>query len=159
MSQNVAEDDTNEVGGEYTPPGQSPELPDPLDPVALEAAGVTIGEVIIKSQNVFDLDNPLEDKWLYRLANKLHIVTKPHVIESQLLFSEGDAFSARLANESERILRRNSYLREADVVPIKVEDGVVDVAPGEPDGLAVEDVDACVEIHGPNATRFSAPGR
>ena len=120
-------DDTNVVGGEYTPPGESPELPDPLDPAALEAAGVTIGEVIIKRQNVFDLDNPLENKWLYRLANKLHIVTKPHVIESQLLFDEGEEYSARLASESERILRSNSYLSEADIVPVKLEDGVVDL--------------------------------
>ncbi len=98
-----------------------------IDPEALETAGAVIGKVTIVNRNIFDLDNPLEDKWLYRWANRLHIVTKPHVIESQLLFGEGDLYSLRLGDESERTLRQNAYLNEATIKPVHVENGVVDV--------------------------------
>jgi hypothetical protein len=98
-----------------------------IDPDEVEAAGAVIGNITIVNRNIFDLNDPLEDKWLYRWANRLHIVTKPHVVETQLLFSKGDAYSVRLGNESERILRRNAYLSEATIKPVHVEDGVVDV--------------------------------
>lgn len=98
-----------------------------IDPEALEAGGAVIGKVTIVNRNIFDLDNPLEDKWLYRSANRLHIVTNPHVIESQLLFGEGDPYSVRLGDESERILRQNAYLSEATIKPVNVENGVVNI--------------------------------
>ena len=41
-----------------------------LDAAKLEAAGVTIGEIVLDKHNVFDLSNPSENNWLYRLANK-----------------------------------------------------------------------------------------
>jgi outer membrane protein assembly factor BamA len=93
----------------------------------LETEGATVGKIIFVTDNIFDLENPAEDKWLYRLANSLHIITRPHVIDSQLLFAEGDEFSARLTEESERILRQNSYLRDAQVTPVAYENGSVDL--------------------------------
>jgi outer membrane protein assembly factor BamA len=98
-----------------------------LDPKSIETAGAVIGKITIKNRNVFDLSDPLESKWYHRLANRLHIITKPHVIKTQLLFEEGDPFSVRLGEESERILRENSYLVEAEIEPVRLEDGVVDV--------------------------------
>jgi len=98
-----------------------------LDPAAIEASSAVIGKVTIRNRNIFDLSNPKDNKSLFRLANQLHIVTKPHVIEAQLLFEEGDDYSKRLADESERILRRNVYLREAEVKPVHFENGVVDL--------------------------------
>lgn len=98
-----------------------------LDREQLEADGAMIGTITIESENIFDLDNPLEDKSLYRLANRLHSVTKPDVIRSQLLFKEGDAYSIRVADETERNLRGNAYLHEANVEPVRYEDGVVDL--------------------------------
>lgn len=98
-----------------------------LNPEVLEAENATIGQIVFQTDNVFDVDNPAENKWLYRLANKLHSVTRPHVVESQLLFSEGDEFSQRILDESERILRQNSYLRDAQIEPLKYEDGTVDL--------------------------------
>lgn len=101
--------------GEFPPPEQ------------LEAQQVRIGEIIVETRNIFDLDNPEEDKTLYRWANKLHAVTKPHVIRAQLLFAEGDPYEVRLLDESERLLRRNDYLRDATILPVKLENGVVDL--------------------------------
>ena len=79
-----------------------------LNPAGLEENNAVIGKVVIRSDNVFDLDNPLEDKLLYRWANALHVVTRPNVLRSQLLFTEGDRYSKRITDESERLLRENS---------------------------------------------------
>ena len=103
------------------------EEPGPLDPQRLEDEGVVIGDIVLVREDVFDLSNPKENNWLYRMANKLHIVTKERVIEQQLLFNEGEAFSKRLTEESERILRRNKYLYDAWITPLSREDGTVDL--------------------------------
>ena len=65
-------------------------------PEELERTGAVIGEVFIDNQNIFDLEDPEENKQLYRLANKLHIRTQPKVIRQQLLFKSGDLYSQRL---------------------------------------------------------------
>ena len=94
---------------------------------ALESAGAVIGEIIFDKRNIFDLSDPEEDKWLYRWANRLHLVTRDEVIDKQLLFAPGDSFSSRLLEETERILRRNRYLIDAQLKPVRYENGVVDV--------------------------------
>lgn len=101
--------------------------PGPLDPQRLEDEGVIIGDIVLVREDVFDLSNPKENNWLYRMANKLHIVTKESVIEQQLLFSEGEVFSKRLTEETARILRRNNYLYDAWITPQNREDGTVDL--------------------------------
>ena len=106
---------------------QATDITPALDPAKIEASGAVIGKITIVNHDVFDLDNPLENKWLYRLANKLHIVTKPRTVNTQLLFAEGEPYSARLGEESERLLRRNAYLVEAEIKPVRYEEGVVDV--------------------------------
>ena len=100
------------------------ELPSPGD---IEAAGAIIGEIIYEKQNVFDLTQPGENKALYRLANRWHIITRDSVIRNQLLFRSGDVFEARLLEESERILRQNAFLYDASVKPVRYENGVVDI--------------------------------
>jgi len=93
----------------------------------LEAAGAVIGDVVLEKRNIFDLSDPKEDKWLYRLANRLHVVTRDRVIRNQVLFEPGDAYSGRLLEETERIVRGNRFIYDARVEPIRYEDGVVDV--------------------------------
>ncbi|HUD96478.1 MAG TPA: POTRA domain-containing protein [Woeseiaceae bacterium] len=97
------------------------------EPAELEAQGAIIGRIILRKGNVFDTSRPDEDKALYRLANRWHVLTRDSVIRQQLLFREGDRYSARLVAESARLLRRNGYLYTADVMPIHYEDGVVDI--------------------------------
>lgn len=97
-------------------------------PAELERTGAVIGEVFIYNQNIFDLDDPQENKQLYRLANKLHIRTQPQVIRQQLLFKSGDPYSQRLLDESARILRSARYLYDASVEPVAYKDGRVDIA-------------------------------
>lgn len=107
-------------------PAASP-APDLLAAERLEADNARIGSITIIPNNIFDLDDPLEDRALFRLANKLHIRTRQEIIESQLLFREGDAYSKRLLDESERLLRTKRYLREATVSAVAYKDGVVDL--------------------------------
>ena len=98
------------------------------DAAELERLGAVVGEVYIYNENIFDLEDPREDKQLYRLANKLHIRTKPEVIRQQLLFKSGDPYSQRLLDESARILRSARYLYDASVRPVAFKDGRVDIA-------------------------------
>jgi len=93
----------------------------------LEAAGAIIGEIRINNQNIFDLDDPRENNALFRLANLLHIRTRPSVVRQSLLFNSGDPLSARLIEESERLLRGNGYLYDVRIQPVAYHDGVVDI--------------------------------
>lgn len=93
----------------------------------LEAAGAVIGEVRINAQNIFDLDDPEENSWLYRLANRLHIQTRPSVIRDSLLFRSGEPVSLRVIEESERLLRAANYLYDVSIRPVAYRDGIVDI--------------------------------
>ncbi len=93
----------------------------------LEAAGARIGEIRIASGDIFDLTHPKEDKWLFRVANRLHIQTRPSVIERQLLFKPGDRVSVRVLEETERLLRSNRYLYDVHFRALAWHDGVVDI--------------------------------
>lgn len=88
---------------------------------------LTIDRIEFERQNIFDLGTPEENNRFYRLANRLHILTREKTVREQLLFSEGDVFDARTLAETERILRSNKYLYDANLVPIKNANGGVDV--------------------------------
>jgi len=98
-----------------------------VDEEKLEADAAVIGEIVLEKSDVFDLSDKRENNRLYRLVNKLHIMTKDDVIQQQLLFKPGDLYSKRLADESERILRRNVYLFDVSITPKANEDGTVDL--------------------------------
>ena len=93
----------------------------------LEEMGARIGRIFLDKENVFDPSREDEDRFLYRLANRWHILTRDSVIRQQLLFREGDLYVERLLAESARILRRNDYLYTAVVEPLQYADGTVDV--------------------------------
>lgn len=97
------------------------------EPAELERSGAVVGEIIINNENIFDLNDPQENKALYRLANKLHIRTRPEVIRQQLLFKSGEPYSQRLIDESARILRSARYFYDAAIAPVAVKDGRVDI--------------------------------
>ena len=103
------------------------DTPTELDADKLEREGVTIERVVLQKEDVFDLNDPRENNWFYRWANKLHIITKDQVITKQMLLGPGDAFSKRLAKETERILRSNLYFYDATVQPVNQRDGKVDL--------------------------------
>jgi len=83
----------------------------------LEEMDAGIASVTIDVDEIFDEDDPREDNLLFRLANDLHIATKDATVREQLLFAEGEAYSAQKAEETARVLRQRGYLAEAEVVP------------------------------------------
>ena len=98
-----------------------------LAPAALETSGAVIGSINIANQNIFDLERPDEDRALFRLANRLHVTTRPAVIKNQLLFEPGARFSGQAIAESERIIRANRYIQKVSIVPVRQQNGVVDI--------------------------------
>lgn len=98
------------------------------DDAALVAAGARIGAIHVDPREIFDTSIPEENTSLFRLANRLHIRTRPKTLETQLLFRSGDLYDPRLLAETERLLRDTRYLHEASVVPVAYRDGMVDVA-------------------------------
>lgn len=93
----------------------------------LEAAHAVIGRIEIDIGNIFDENDPRENRGLYRLADRLHIRTKPATIRAQLLFKSGDRYRAAKLAETERNLRLLSYIYDARIVPVRFADGKVDV--------------------------------
>lgn len=79
-----------------------------------------VGVITINNQNVFNLKNPKEQAFGHRLANKIHIKTKPRVIKNQLLFQTGDKFQHFKLAETERKLRAQRYIKDANVEAFEV---------------------------------------
>ena len=93
----------------------------------LEAAGARIGEIRVVTGDIFDLSDPRENNWFFRLANKLHFNTRPNVIRRALLFDSGEPVSVQKIEETERLLRGYHYLYDVTIRPIAVRDGVADI--------------------------------
>lgn len=93
----------------------------------LQIARAIVGKITINNQNVFDLDDPKEDNFLFRTANALHIKTRPEVIQQALLFHSGEPVSVRLIEETERLLRCHGYLYDVNIRPVAYHDGVADI--------------------------------
>lgn len=98
-----------------------------LSDAELEAAGAVVGQVIIDARDIFDTEDPGDDKALFRLMNKLHVRTRKPVIERQLLFAPGSPFRRQLLDESERILRRTNYLYDAQISVVACDHETVDL--------------------------------
>jgi len=95
---------------------EDPPTPSPVpDDATLESSGAVIGAITIHAASIFDTEDPKEDKKVLRAANKLHVRTRDRVILRQLTFAEGDRYSRAALDESERTLRHNGYLYDAQI--------------------------------------------
>lgn len=100
--------------------------------------GKKIRAIQFTSLSVFDENDPDENNRLYLFLNKLHINTRPSVVRAQLLFEEGELLSVKKIQESERILRKRSYLTNAYIVPLTVCAEQVDIMVVTQDSWALE---------------------
>jgi hypothetical protein len=98
-----------------------------LTPTVIDATAPVIDSITILNGSIFDPQIPEENKAFYKLANKIHITTRPAVIEQQLLFTEGEKLTLGDLKESERILRSNRYIQDASIETLRNADGTVDV--------------------------------
>ncbi len=113
-----------------------------------------IGSISLERQNVFDTSKSKEDNALYRLVNRLHIMTREKVISKQLLFYEGELYDKRLLEESERILRGNRYLYDASISAAAQDDGTVDVTVNTRDSWTLGPELSLSRSGGQNKTRI-----
>jgi hypothetical protein len=109
--------------------GAAPAAADPAvpDDATLEEWGAVIGEIVVRAGDIFNTSEPAEDRALYRVANRLHRVTRVNVVRSLLLFETGDPYSRRVLDESERLLRATRYLYDAQIRPVRYVNNRVDV--------------------------------
>lgn len=74
--------------------------------------GYVIRSITIDAQNVFNPENPEEAGIVGTAGNDVHITTREQVVRWELLFKEGDPYNRDVIEESERNLRKRSYLAE-----------------------------------------------
>jgi len=86
-----------------------------------------IRNIDIIRQNVFDNHKQGNGNFIYRLGNKLHVVTREHVIRRELLFEPGDEFSEELLNLSIRNIRALPYIGEVTTDVILADSDSVDI--------------------------------
>jgi len=82
-----------------------------------------IDSIIVDNRNIYDLSDRRFNRFPFKAANKLHLVTRRSVIERELLFKVGDPFSHELAEETARNLRTRLALYEAWVDTEMLADG------------------------------------
>ena len=83
-----------------------------------------IRAVIVRREAVFDSIEAVQF-WPYRVANALHVETRPWVIRRELLFAEGERFDSALMAESERNLRGLGIFRDVSIDHERTDSGVV----------------------------------
>lgn len=79
--------------------------------------GASIEKIAIKVTNIFNESNPRENRWLYRLANRIQVNTREDTIRAQLLFKEGDVLDVDIIEESLRRLYQKEYILDVKLVP------------------------------------------
>jgi hypothetical protein len=95
-------------------------------PIAASTSAV-IAEIRVRRVNVFDLSISSEDIWPFRIADKIHVVTREQVVRQEVLLSTGGAWDPLRAIESERNMRALGFFRSADVTPTPRADGRLDL--------------------------------
>ncbi|HUF11671.1 MAG TPA: BamA/TamA family outer membrane protein [Longimicrobiales bacterium] len=85
-----------------------------------------ISHLFIDTHSIFDTSDPDLDprlRWAYRIANSLHVRTRPSVIRQELLFTEGDCYDPQVLEDSERLLRALGFLARVDIYGVRQADG------------------------------------
>jgi hypothetical protein len=75
--------------------------------------GLIIDSIVIEPRNIYNSAEPRYDHWVFRMANRLHMVTRAKVIRRELLFAVGEPYVSELAEELGRNLRTRYALNDA----------------------------------------------
>lgn len=86
--------------------------------------GLPIRNVEVRCLDIFDPVPPGYFSPAYRLANRLHVRTRPGTVRSQLLFAPGEPWRAERVLETTRLLRDLEYLEPERVSSRAVGDSV-----------------------------------
>jgi hypothetical protein len=84
-----------------------------------------IARVFVDNHSIFDPQEVAEAplQWVYSLANTLHVRTKASFLRREILLSVGDCYDPFLVADSERLLRRYSFIAQVEVYGIRQETG------------------------------------
>ena len=74
-----------------------------VSPLRAQGAGEPpiIDSIVVVTRNVFDRDEASQN-FLFRLANLLHVPTRPYVVRQELQFRTGEPYDSAKIAESER---------------------------------------------------------
>jgi outer membrane protein assembly factor BamA len=92
-------------------------IADVPSPEELERRGAVVGRINVAVEEIFNEDDPRENRLFYRLANDLHLDTRDTTVRAQVLLRPGEPYSTQQAAETARILREKHYLYDAIVEP------------------------------------------
>ncbi len=98
----------------------------PRSAVAQDCPDGRVSRIFIDNHSVFDPASIPDDRrirWAYRLANRIHVRTRPGFIEDEMLLRTGDCYDPALARESARILREFRFIASADAYSVRQPDG------------------------------------
>ena len=115
---------------------------------------LVVGDIEVKTANVFDLSLPEENRWFHRFTNEWHRPTRPNVVRQQLLFRTGDTYSRRVLDETERNLRSTSYLHRVTIRETEVCNGVVNLLVETSDNWSLSTNFSLERAGGENEYRF-----
>ena len=89
-----------------------------------DSSAAVVTAVRIQRENVFDKAE--SGSWLFGAANKLHLVTREHVVRRELLIPVGAPFDSAAADETARNLRKLGIFRRVKVDSSSSGDGLVE---------------------------------
>ena len=89
---------------------------------ARPAGATTVSTVQVRREDVFDESDSAS--WIARGANLLHIVTKPNIVNREVLIREGQPYDSVTAAETARNLRKLGIFREVSVDSVRSADGL-----------------------------------
>ena len=92
------------------------------DTGSIPDSGRIIRGVQLQRRDIFD---PNEQSWFARLANSLHVRTRPAVIRKELLFRTGEVYDSASVAESERNLRAMGIFRRVQIDTIRTPQGLM----------------------------------
>ncbi len=85
------------------------------------SASPVVRSVEVHRRDIFDPD---ERSWYARVANALHVQTRPKVIQRELLFHPGEPYDSALVAESERNLRGLGVFRRVQIDSVRTDSGL-----------------------------------
>ena len=89
----------------------------------VDSAAPVLKAIEIDRANVFGADET--DNFLLRLANKLHVTTRPWVIRRELLFRPGEPWDSAEVAETARNLRALGVFRRVTIDSVRTDSGLV----------------------------------
>jgi len=96
-----------------------------VSPLRAQGAGEPpiIDSIVVVTRNVFDRDEASQN-FLFRLANLLHVPTRPYVVRQELQFRAGEPYDSAKIAESERLLRARGLFRDVQIDTVRTARGL-----------------------------------